>query len=356
MINSTQIALIKSRVQLVLDARFDISPKRKIHEHRDRLTFACPYCGDSNDDVHKKRGNLFFKNLMYHCFNAGCYRHTNLVELLKDYNQSISNLNDLNSFLDYINENKYDKYVVSQVEESEIFGKFKMYGIPREVIKKKLNLKEISECVKMQNYLKGRLLGNRFSEFMSNQDEDVLYIFNYLTKDTVIGWQVRNFNELKNKNKYQSFSIEKINDIVLKKPIMEDNEIVMKMNTFSIYFGIMQADFSTELTVLEGPIDAMFIKNSIATCGIDKSIEIFEDMENVRYLLDNDKVGIKKTIELLKERKKVFMWKKLIKDFSINESIKDVNDLTKYCWFNKSDAIKHINEYFTNNPLDILYV
>lgn len=351
-----ELDIIKTKVQAVLNERFVSGPKTKINPHRDRLNFACPYCGDSSDDIFKKRGNLYLNNLMYHCYNGGCsHPHSNFIEFVKDFNQSVSNLDNLNTFLDYMNNNKYDKYTISSIEEGEIFSKFKEYGISLQVIKEKYNLKPIEDCIKMHKYLRGRLLGHRLSNFMSNQDEDKLYIFNFLKDDTVIGWQIRDMND-RTDNKYKSYTIEKINEMVLDRKIEEENDIVMKMNTFSIYFGIIQADFSRDLTILEGPIDSMFINNSVATAGIDKSMDIFEDVESVRYLLDNDKVGIKAMEGLLKEKKRVFMWKKLLKDYSIKEKIKDVNDLVIYCWKNKCTALKELDNYFTSNPLDLLNV
>lgn len=355
-LNTEELNIIKGKIQTILVERFGTGPKTKINPHRDRLNFACPYCGDSSDDIYKKRGNLYLKNLMYHCYNGGCsHPHSNFIEFVKDFNQSISNLDNLNTFLDHMNNNKYDKYTVSSIEENEIFSKFKQYGIPLEKIKEKFDLKPITECVKLNKYLKGRLLSHRISQFMSNQDEDKLYIFNFLTDDIVVGWQIRDMNS-HGSNKYKSYTIEKINEMVLDRTIEEENEIVIKMNTFSIYFGIIQADFSMDLTILEGPIDSMFIKNSVATAGVDKSMDIFEDVETVRYLLDNDKVGIKEMERLLKERKPVFMWKKLLKDYDIKDKIKDVNDLVIYCWRNKCDAIKQLDKYFTSNPLDLLNV
>lgn len=47
------------------------------------------------------------------------------------------------------------------------------------------------------------------------------------------------------------------------------------------------------------------------------------------------------------------MWNKLVRDFKIRKPVKDFNELVDYCWKTKNDAIKHIEKYFTENPLDI---
>ena len=128
-LDKVKLDIVKSKVQLVLNKRFVSGPRTIINLHRDRLNFACPFCGDSSDDNYKKRGNLYFNNLMYHCYNGGCsHPHSNFIEFIKEFNESITNLDDLSSFLDYMNNNKYDKFIISRVEDSEVFSKFKKYG------------------------------------------------------------------------------------------------------------------------------------------------------------------------------------------------------------------------------------
>ena len=72
---------IESKIQNILNREFkDIPQKRVIkrfptNSNPDRLNFACPICGDSERTLSKKRGNLYFKNMQYICFNSdGCSR------------------------------------------------------------------------------------------------------------------------------------------------------------------------------------------------------------------------------------------------------------------------------------------
>ena len=96
---------INGIIQRVLNKEFSNIQKRKTVDYNDRVNFACPYCGDSSDP-YKKRGNLYWKSLQYHCYNGGCpKRHTNLVEFLKDFHNPISNKDDLIFYLDYIRVN-----------------------------------------------------------------------------------------------------------------------------------------------------------------------------------------------------------------------------------------------------------
>ena len=60
---------ITSSIQKILKTEFGSGPKTFLKNTHDRLNFACPYCGDSTD-VHKKRGNIYWKNLSFHCYNS----------------------------------------------------------------------------------------------------------------------------------------------------------------------------------------------------------------------------------------------------------------------------------------------
>lgn len=349
MIEQDKKDIIINKVQEILDERFDIKEKRFLKIRYNRLQMACPYCGDSHSDKNKKRGNIFFKNLTYNCYNAGCNKHTNVLGLFKDFGKSLNNLDLLTNFLDYINENKLIR--LANVNETNSFSLFKKWSIDIEDIKKNLNLFELRASAKLTSYIKSRFLISNESCFLINTREDKLFILNFLPQTTkVIGLQIRNF---KGSKKYESFNIEKLNEIVFDRKIDESEEDLAELNTYSLYFNVLTTDFSKTLTVLEGPLDSFFIPNSIALSGLSKSLDLLDEIESVRYLFDNDNDGIKKMEELLRKRKFVFMWKKIIKDFKIDVPIKDVNDLVIWSYFNKSNAFFKLNSYFTNNPLDI---
>jgi len=342
---------ILANIQKILINEFGSGPKTQVKNTHDRLNFACPYCGDSSD-VHKKRGNIYWKNLSFHCYNSGCSKvHSNIVTMLRDFNSPISNKDDLILYLDYMKNNQVNIITKDYVE----FGAFKSlleYSISRDDIKKKFNLVEIETNEFALSYLKSRLLHTQLHKFLYSVQRNQLYIFNFAPDNkSVIGYQIRNFN--KNKVKYVSYNIEKINLDILNRHINLPSDEILKLNTLSIYFGILTTNFEKPFTIFEGPIDSFFLKNSISITGIDKSIDMFLEMVNCRILFDNDSVGIKEMDKILKTRKHVFMWKKLLADFNIKDNIKDFNDLVIYCWKTKNLAIKDVSKYFTNNPLDI---
>ena len=86
--------IITAKVAKILNNSFS-GYKSEIRFFKDRINFACPYCGDSHDS-HKKRGNIYWKTLMFHCYNGGCHKkHANVVDFLKDNGQSITQTDDL---------------------------------------------------------------------------------------------------------------------------------------------------------------------------------------------------------------------------------------------------------------------
>ena len=91
------------KLQYVLSNEFH-GEKSRIKLGYDRINFACPYCGDSSDNQYKKRGNIYWKSLMFHCYN--CSKHTSVINLLKDFNNSLKSVDDVSTVLDYISQNK----------------------------------------------------------------------------------------------------------------------------------------------------------------------------------------------------------------------------------------------------------
>ena len=117
-----------------------------------------------------------------------------------------------------------------------------------------------------------------------------------------------------------------------------------KKNRISMLFGILHLDFSRDFTVFEGPIDAMFMKNSIGLTGVKKNIDDFDELDSVRYFFDNDKEGKKKIIEKMKLGKRGFLWQKYISENRLTRhKIKDLNDLVKICFKENKQALNTIN-------------
>jgi len=101
----------------------------------------------------------------------------------------------------------------------------------------------------------------------------------------------------------------------------------------------------------------MFMNNSIGLTGVKKQIIEFNEIPTARYFFDNDLEGKSRMIEKLKSGQKVFMWDKFLKDFNIpTRKVKDLNDLVKWEFKNRTDCLKDLDKYFTTDSLDIIFI
>ena len=341
---------VEGLVEDILVSAHGKGAKARIKKMHNRLNFACPYCGDSSTDMLKKRGNLFWDTLYYHCYNYGCNIHKSVSELINDYIPNGLNSTERIGVIDYIK--SHSRKTVRQSVRYEIFENLYKLAVPLDLFMERTGTKKINENSPGYEYLKNRLLVRSADGFTYGNNK--LYILN-LTNDRkrVVGFQMRNLG--RSGSKYQTYNIEKLYGFCgLELP--EGSE-VEKLNDVSTLFGILDIDFTRPVTIFEGPIDAKFMGNSLALCTVGRNVEQFQDIPTIRYMFDNDKAGKNAMRDLLKTGKEVFLWSKFISTFNLNEfEIKDLNDLILICYKNKLDAYKYIGSYFSSNSLDSFYI
>jgi hypothetical protein len=341
---------IEGLVEDILVAAHGSGPKTKLKRMHNRLTFACPYCGDGSTDMLKKRGNIFWDTLYYHCYNYGCSSHKSINEFIQDFVPNGLDSNERLAVIDFIKTNNIK--TARNNMKYEVFEGLYNLAVPIETFMERTGSKRIKENSQGYEYLKGRLLHRFDDQFTFGSGK--LYILN-MTSDhkRVIGFQVRNLN--RSSAKYLTYNIEKMYQFCGLE-IPEDCEI-QKLNDISTLFGVLNMDFTRPVTVFEGPIDAKFINNSLALCTVGRNVDQFADIPTIRYMFDNDKSGKNAMRELLKQGKEVFLWEKFINENGLKEyPVKDLNDLILTCYQNKKDAYKYINNYFSSNSLDSFYV
>lgn len=343
---------IVDKVESILHRNHNTLEKRRLKQMHQRLNFACPYCGDSTDDDRKKRGNLYWESLSFHCFNCG--KHRDADSFLRDFEEGFEG--DIRvELVKLVRERK--KYEVSHIVKFDLFLELDNLSIPKEELFKTLNVYPINERTKRAYaYLKSRLLTQHMECFGFDPRKNLLYVFNLDTSgERVIGYQVRPLGD--GDVKYLSYNLERMYKR-LDKTLEFTPEKIDSLNKISMLFGILHLDFARDFTVFEGPIDAMFMRNSIGLTGVRKNVDDFDELDSVRYFFDNDREGIKKIIEKMKIGKRGFMWKKFMTDNKLSRhKIKDLNDLVKVAYKEKNkDIINNINLYFSDNPRDIIYV
>lgn len=336
------ISNVVSLAEQILESRFpNDKVKQQIKVHRDRINFACPYCGDSMQSSHKKRGNIILEGKhrnFYKCFNCGEF--TRVDKFFKDYNIRL----DL-GIINYIGDNlgNFSTSFSSKHDISLLFNTkdIEKYSINREDLKKTFNLIEAKDSniwkwlVKRHQY--------QHENFLFNIEKNYLLILNLTSEGNIIGGQKRMFYGT---NKYIT-----VKASTLHKTLKTGIEVPDNIDLISPLFGILNINFNLPITVFEGALDSFFFKNSIANSGLQKSFPL--DIP-VRYWFDYDSEGNKKAIEFLERGEKVFLWGKFLNDINAPYRKKwDLNDVIIWAK-NNNINLPNFNNYFSNDYLDMI--
>lgn len=346
---------LKEKIKLALKAlvvqEHGTPNKQLLKSMPGRITLACPYCGDSYTDDTKKRGNMYWNTLQYHCYN--CSQHSNVHTLLKDHNLKLDKSEDSFTVIDFIQQHKLKAEDVDTMKH-DVMVKVEELAITVDEFKKHFGATKIEPGDWIWFKLKERLLHNRSSEFLYSPKGHRLWILNLTNTGKIMGAQIRRMKGYG--TRYLTYDLGKLYDEMGKELNLEP-EALNHVNKASTLFGIMQINFQQKVTLFEGPIDAKFMHNSIALATAGRSTDEFDTMATVRYMFDNDETGIKKMAEKLKKGRPVFMWSKFLKENELDKyNIKDLNDLMLKCYELKSTAHKKIDQYFTSSQLDLWYV
>lgn len=295
------------------------------------ITCRCPFCGDSKKES-KKRGYILKGsakndyNWVFTCHNGDCEIKDDAISAENFLKYKFPNIYDeykkekFNNFI-YKNttkrnevvviENVYDekddlKKFVSIVSEGEVFELAIKYCIER----------KIPESVWKKFFV---ATGGTYQGRMIIPFYDKLGKIYYYQGRTLIGSHPKYLNrKVGPKRVYGNHFLE------LSKPVM----------------------------IVEGPIDSLFLENSIAILGLSFSESVKEVLDKIQsryYILDNDSDGRREARKLLEQGEYVFLWDKFLVDVGLKgEKIKDVNDAILK--LNKEKfTFKDLEKYFTNN-------
>ena len=294
--------------------------------------FRCPLCGDSQRNKTKKRGYLYAMktNTNYKCHNC---------------NASMS----FGNFLKQIDAVMYKQYQMEKFKEGYAGKNFSTptpkldFKKPVFKHKKKLDLPKASENEQASNYLKNRNINpdkfyyaQKFKQWTNTQvetfdslsyEEPRIIIPLYTKEGNYFGFQGRSLN--KNQIKYITVLID------------EDYPKV---------YGLNEVDPKKTIYVLEGPFDSTFIDNSIAMCGADVSLDIF-DFKDIVYVYDNEprnKEICSRIQKVIDRGNKVVIFPKRIEQKDINDMVLagiDVNSVLKSNTFHALTAKIKFNEW-----------
>lgn len=242
------------------------------------FNFRCPLCGDSQKQRTKARGWVLFKNgkSRYYCHN--CNANLRLSDFIKKL--------DVSLYYEYIkdlmlekNESKPEVHQFADKMKKPEFVKTTNIG----------NLKKISQLAvdhPAKLYVHSRLIPTEFhhklffapkfkkwvntmipNKFENTEHDEPRLIIPFLDQDKkLFGFQGRSFRK-NSQVKYVTIILDE------EKPKL---------------FGLDTLDISKRIYVFEGPIDSMFIPNSLASCGgrLDTNLSEVEGFKTIVY--DNE--------------------------------------------------------------------
>jgi hypothetical protein len=367
---------IKTLVQVILNKNHPDNQKRYIVEHRDRLNFACPICGDSEKHNQKKRGNLYFKNMYYVCYNEESCSRT-FTNLLKTFGVDMD-LDKKLELYEYI-ENNINYYNPDDVQFDNLNKLFdlddilKFFGGNNKTVKL-TNLRPLSKGSVVERHVtQERKIPKTFDIYegifhITEKWQQPVMVYMNKFKNKVISFQVRNLLEGE-KRMFKIYDFSMIFDIMYPDGELDDQERI-SYDKLSHFFNIFNIDFSKPVHMFEGYTDSLFLSNSIGQIGVNTDLSFLLKEEGIefRFIYDNDEAGFKKSRKMLEEGRQVFLWNKffidMMKDYKgdkpksemikMLKNIKDFNSLGKR-FKQPIEKIFNFDNYFTKDELDIYY-
>lgn len=281
------------------------------------FNFRCPVCGDSAVSKTKARGYIYEKQgkSAYYCHNCGASMGIpNFIKfvdpiLFNEYKlEKLRNSKSLEQieFDEFVQKMKKPVFMktgplkglkkVSQLDPDHPVKKF--------VVARKIPNEYHAKLFSCPNFMRftNSLIPDKFSGEAIRNDETRLLIPFLDSNKSVHAFQGRALDS-KSRSKYIT--------------------IVLDENIPKI-FGLDTVKFDRNVYVFEGPIDSMFIKNSIATAGGDLASGIRNlDKSNLVIVYDNEKRNketVKKIDKAIMSGYNVCIWPE-------NLEYKDVNDM-----------------------------
>lgn len=282
--------------------------------------FRCPVCGDSESHKNKARGYLYQKEgkMMFHCHNCGTT--LGLPNFLKMVDVNLYNEYQLEKLQDFkdLNKKKDDDFqsMVEKMRKPVFMSSGPLKGLKKVsqlspdnplkkfVVDRKIPNPYHAKLFACPNFFAfcNSLVPDKFSSETLARDETRLLIPFLDRNKTVHAFQGRSLRS-DSKVKYVT--------IIL-------NDSIPKL------FGLDTLNPDRTTYVLEGPIDSMFISNSIATAGGDLITAVKDlNKENLVIVYDNEprsKETKKKLDKAIMNGYNVCIWPE-------NLEHKDVNDM-----------------------------
>jgi len=367
------------KIQEIVNKNHNASEKKKLIIKQKHVQCACPYCGDSDKILSKKRGYLWLNTLMFVCFN--CETKKSFTKMCEDFNENIeiedrikiynqvdngsfsnkdyklSSLDKLLNTKDWINfmNNKKDSWLtnISPIVSGSHVHQY--LTLNRNIY----NFRGLHQGV-YRKFKDGKCVFNT----------NVLINMN-VSGEKLLGIQLRNLEKDKEKRFFKIIDFEELYNSMNSNKLDEIESI--PYNKLSHFYNILNINFEDKVTIFEGYLDSLFYPNSIGMVGLsgdDDLINFLTDADEglkLQFFFDNDKAGNKKASKWLSKGYPVFLWEKLFEDilkkhtnrYSIETKLKTIKDLNDLVLFFRSDKVYDelkLDNYFSKDEFDKIYL
>lgn len=302
-----------------------------------QINFRCPLCGDSQKNKNKTRGwlleNRTSGTFSFYCHN--CFRSLSFSNFLKEIDNNL-----YNSFI-------ADKYVKTEKPIiDEDFKKTEPIKIRSHILKDLKKISQLKSDHPVKKYIESRQIpSNQHYRFFYapkfvfwinsilpdklKMKEHPRLVFPFIDKDgKCFGVSAR------------SFDPEGLRYITI---MFEEHPKI---------FGLDVVDMNKTYYICEGPIDSLFLDNSVAMAGADGNINGFDNIDNAVYIFDNEprNTEIHKRMEkIIRQGHKICIWPSYIKEKDINDmflsNIKNVKEIVNKHTFSGLEATLKLSEW-----------
>jgi transcription elongation factor Elf1 len=284
--------------------------------------FSCPICNDSETNSRKARGYIYEKKgrMIFHCHN--CSATMNISFFLKTLDTTLYN--------EYVIENLKDSKTVQQLDLESFVQKMKPPKfLKSEILKDLKKVSQLSPDNPIKKFVSARKIPNiyhsklfacpKFRAFTNNIIPDKFDEKALLHDETRL--LIPFINEKKDVHAFQGRTLGKSE---FKYITIVTDESIPKV------YGLDTVNLNKPTYVVEGPIDSMFISNSIATAGGDlvSTLSSFRKDELI-IVYDNEPRSIhtiKKIEKAISLGYKVCIWPDYVNHKDINDMI--LGDMT----------------------------
>lgn len=279
--------------------------------------FSCPMCGDSQKHKNKARGYIYtFKNkYQFHCHN--CETTMGFNKFLKFIDNNLHNEYLHDQLVDNGKENEADEF-----KDRLTPARFEKNQNPLSKYKKISQLKYDHPAKK---YIDSRYIPTDLHHGMYWVNDFKKFV------NTIVPQKFANVDFDEGRVVFPFINSHGVMYGLQGRSLIPDDAIryitIMFDENEPRLYGIDKVDLSKNVYVFEGPIDSMFIKNSIASCGGEIFRELNQidlDKALVTIVYDNEprhNDTIKKMNRAIKLGYKVCFWPDTVHEKDINQMV-----------------------------------